>query len=38
MRLHNDEIAAIRSAVQAHFGDLSAVWLSGSRLEDDARG
>jgi predicted nucleotidyltransferase len=38
MRLTEEELATIRSAVQAHFGTDSAVWLFGSRLDDDARG
>jgi len=38
MRLSDDELATIRSVVQAHFGAGSAVWLFGSRLDDGARG
>ncbi|MCF7984792.1 MAG: nucleotidyltransferase domain-containing protein [Thiohalocapsa sp.] len=38
MRLTEDEVATIRRAVQAHFGAGSAVWLFGSRLDEDARG
>lgn len=38
MRLAEDEITAIRSAVAAHFGAGSAVWVFGSQLDDAARG
>ena len=38
MRLTEHERATIRTAVQAHFGAASAVWLFGSQLDDDARG
>jgi predicted nucleotidyltransferase len=38
MRLTEPERATIRSVVQAHFGAASAVWLFGSRLDDDSRG
>ena len=38
MRLTEDEVATIRSAVQAHFGAGSAVWVFGSRLDEGARG
>jgi predicted nucleotidyltransferase len=38
MRLTPPEVGTIRSAVAAHFGAGSAVWLFGSRLDDAARG
>ncbi|WP_295879291.1 nucleotidyltransferase family protein [uncultured Thiohalocapsa sp.] len=38
MRLTDADIAIIRSAVAAHFGAGSAVWLFGSQLDDAARG
>ncbi|NBC13539.1 MAG: nucleotidyltransferase domain-containing protein [Gammaproteobacteria bacterium] len=38
MRLAEDEITAIRSAVAVHFGAGSAVWVFGSQLDDAARG
>jgi predicted nucleotidyltransferase len=38
MRLTASEITAIRSAVAAHFGAGSAVWVFGSQLDDAARG
>ncbi|MEA1050586.1 nucleotidyltransferase domain-containing protein [Lamprobacter modestohalophilus] len=38
MRLSSDDIAQIRSLVQAHFGPSTGIWLFGSRLDDQARG
>ena len=38
MRLTTEEIATIRTAVEARFGAGSGVWLFGSQLDDDARG
>jgi hypothetical protein len=38
MRLSENQIETIRTAVAAHFGAGSAVWVVGSRLDDRAGG
>lgn len=38
MRLTGQQVAAIREGVRACFGSHAAVWLFGSRVNDDARG
>ena len=38
MRLHDQEISAIRSTLEAHFGPGSVIWLFGSALDDQALG
>ena len=38
MRLKDNEIAAIRTTVEDHFGRGSAIWLFGSALDDRAIG
>ena len=38
MRLTNDQVMAIKSAVSRHFGESAKVWLFGPRVDDQARG
>jgi len=38
MRLNNEEISAIKRAVEEHFGPEARVYLFGSRANDRARG
>jgi uncharacterized protein len=38
MRLSTDQIQAIRHAATATFGDDTAVWLFGSRVDDTKKG
>lgn len=38
MRVDDQEIAEIRSTVEAHFGPGSAIWFFGSALDDQVTG
>ena len=38
MRLSPDQVQAIRHAATASFGDDTAVWLFGSRVDDSKKG
>jgi predicted nucleotidyltransferase len=38
MRLTPQQRELIRASIAARFGDRSAIWLFGSRTDDDARG
>jgi predicted nucleotidyltransferase len=38
MRLSTDQIQAIRQAATATFGEGAAVWLFGSRVDDNKKG
>jgi len=38
MRLNPNQVQAIRDATNAAFGSGAAVWLFGSRVDDDKRG
>ena len=38
MRLTTDQIQAIRDAASSAFGEKTAVWLFGSRVDDSKKG